>query len=321
MNLPVSPLPEDLGDLDLDAEIQKLKKERNAVLLAHYYQESEIQDLADFIGDSLQLARQAKETSADVILFAGVHFMAETAKIVNPDRTVLVPDMAAGCSLADGCPADRFSAWKARYPNSFTISYINCSAEVKAESDLICTSSNAEKMVRSVPPDKTILFAPDKNLGKYLIKKTGRDMVLWPGSCIVHETFSLKRLLDLKRKHPHAKIIAHPECEEPILDEAEFIGSTAALLKYVQADSAQAFIVATESGILHQMKKAAPDKELIAAPPQEESCSCSECPFMRLNTPEKVYLALRDLSPELRMDEELRLRAQRPLERMLELSL
>lgn len=320
MNAPLTPPSEDLGDVDLDREILRLKKERNAVLLAHYYQESEIQDLADFIGDSLQLARQAKETSADVILFAGVHFMAETAKIVNPDRTVLVPDMKAGCSLADGCPADRFVAWKSRYPDAFTISYINCSAEVKAESDLICTSSNAEKMVLSVPKDRTILFAPDRNLGKYLIKQTGRDMVLWPGSCIVHETFSLKRLLDLKRRHPGAKIISHPECEGPILDESEFIGSTAALLKFVQTDSAEAFIVATESGILHQMKKAAPHKQLIAAPPEEESCACNECPFMRLNTPEKVYLALRDLSPELHMDEDLRRRASLPMERMLELS-
>jgi quinolinate synthase len=319
MNAPVS-TDTALGEVDLDREIQRLKKEKNAVLLAHYYQESEIQDLADFIGDSLQLARQAKETSAEVILFAGVHFMAETAKILNPDRTVLVPDMNAGCSLADGCPGDRFRAWKARYPDAFTISYINCSAEVKAASDLICTSSNAEKMVRSVPAGKTILFAPDRNLGKYLIKKTGRDMVLWPGSCIVHETFSLKRLLSLKRQHPQAKVIAHPECEEPVLDEAAFIGSTAALLRFVQTDPSTAFIVATESGILHQMKKAAPEKELIAAPPQEESCSCSECPFMRLNTPEKVYLALRDLQPELHMDEELRQRARIPIERMLELS-
>ncbi len=319
MNARTLPDP-DLARLDLDDEIRRLKQERNAVLLAHYYQEGEVQDLADFIGDSLQLAQEAKKTSADVILFAGVHFMAETAKILNPERTVLVPDMAAGCSLADGCPVERFVRWKQRYENAYTISYINCSAAVKAESDLICTSSNAVKMVQSVPPDKTILFAPDRNLGRYLMKQTGREMVLWPGSCIVHETFSLKRLLALRKAHPGAKVIAHPECEESILDESEFIGSTAALLKYVQTDSAQAYIVATESGILHQMQKAVPHKTLIAAPPESESCHCNECPFMRLNTPEKVYLALRDLTPELIMDPSERERARVPIERMLALS-
>jgi len=310
----------DLAGLDLDAEILRLKRERNAVLLAHYYQEGEVQELADFVGDSLQLAQAAKRTNADVILFAGVHFMAETAKILNPDKIVLVPDMAAGCSLADGCPAERFRAWRARHPGGFAISYINCSAAVKAESDLICTSSNAEKMVQSVPANVPILFAPDKNLGKYLIKKTGRDMILWPGSCIVHETFSLRRLLELKVRHPGAKIIAHPECEEAVLAEADFIGSTAALLRYAETDAAEAYIVATESGILHQMQKVAPHKQLIAAPPEEESCSCNECPFMRLNTPEKVYLALRDLEPRLDLDPVLRERARAPLERMLELS-
>lgn len=316
MNAPI-----DLASLDLDAEILRLKRERNAVLLAHYYQDSEIQDLADFIGDSLQLAQEAKRTQADVILFAGVHFMAETAKILNPDRTVLVPDMQAGCSLADGCPVDRFRAWKARYPGAVTISYINCSAAVKAECDIICTSSNAEKIVRSVPEDKQILFAPDRNLGKYLIKKTGRDMVLWPGSCIVHETFSIRKIVELQQRHPDAKIIAHPECEEPLLDMAHFIGSTAALLRFVQSDPAMRFIVVTESGIIHQMKKAAPQKELIPAPPNTStSCHCNECPFMRLNTPEKVYLALQNLQPELVMDESLRLAAQKPIERMLELS-
>jgi len=326
MNLPLvhrapSPAsPADFAHLDLDEEIRRLKRERNAVFLAHYYQDSEIQDLADFIGDSLQLAQVAKKTTADVILFAGVHFMAETAKILNPTKTVLVPDMAAGCSLADGCPADQFKAWKARYENAYTISYINCTAAVKAETDLICTSSNAVKMVQSVPADKQILFAPDRNLGRYLIKATGRNMVLWPGSCIVHETFSLKRLLELKRKHPGAKLIAHPECEENILEEAEFIGSTAALLGFVSRDEADTYIIATESGILHQMRKAVPHKTLIAAPPENESCSCNECPFMRLNTPEKVYLALRDLHPELIMDPIERERARVPIERMLELS-
>jgi quinolinate synthase len=311
--------PLDLRSLDIDEEIRRLKKERNAVLLAHYYQEGEVQDLADFIGDSLQLAQEAKRTNADVILFAGVHFMAEVAKILNPERKVLVPDMAAGCSLADGCPADRFRAWKARHPGSITISYINCSAAVKAESDIICTSSNAEKIVRSVPADQKILFAPDKNLGRYLIKQTGRDMVLWQGSCVVHETFSLKKLLELTRKHPEAKVIAHPECEEALLDLSHFVGSTAALLRFAKNDQAREFIVVTESGILHQMQKANPDKTFIAAPP-DGNCHCNECPFMRLNTPEKVYLALRDLTPELHMDEELRLRALRPIERMLELS-
>lgn len=321
MNAPVANSPAaDLAHLDLDEEIVRLKREKNAVILAHYYQESEIQDLADFIGDSLQLAQEAKKTSADIILFAGVHFMAEVAKIVNPERRVLVPDMAAGCSLADGCPVERFVAWKARYENPFTISYINCSAAVKAESDLICTSSNAEKMVRSVPAGRTILFAPDRNLGKYVIKQTGRDMVLWPGSCMVHETFSLKRVLDLKRKNPEAKVIAHPECETPVLDVSDFIGSTAALLRFVQTDPAMTFIVVTESGILHQMKKLAPQKTFIAGPPEDESCACNDCPFMRLNTPEKIYLALRDLSPELVMDERLRQAARKPIERMLELS-
>ena len=312
-------LKQDLSDLDLDAEIRRLKVERNAILLAHYYQESEIQDLADFIGDSLALAQQAKKTQADVILFAGVHFMAETAKILNPTRTVLVPDMNAGCSLSDGCPADRFRAWKARYPGAVVVSYINCSAAVKAESDYICTSSNAVKIVQAIPADRQVLFAPDKNLGRFVMKQTGRDLVLWPGTCIVHETFSERKLIALRQKHPAAKLIAHPECEESLLDTADFIGSTAQLLSYVENDNAGEFIVATESGILHQMQKRAPEKLLIAAPP-EGNCACNECPFMRLNTPEKVYLALRDLQPELLMDETLRQQALVPIERMLALS-
>lgn len=311
--------PENLGALDLDAEIRRLKRERNAVLLAHYYQDSEIQDLADFIGDSLQLAQAAQRTKADVILFAGVHFMAETAKILNPERTVLVPDMAAGCSLADGCPTDRFVAWKARHPGAVVVSYINCSAEVKAESDYIVTSSNAEKIVSAIPAGKQILFAPDKNLGRYVMKKTGREMQLWPGSCIVHETFSLRKLELLRHEHPNAKIIAHPECEEPLLELAAFIGSTAALLRYVESDSAEEYIVLTEPGILHQMKKVVPNKLLIPAPP-EANCACNECPFMRLNTPEKIYLALRDLEPTLTLPEALRERARIPIERMLALS-
>jgi quinolinate synthase len=309
----------DLPAVDLDEEIRRLKRERNAVLLAHYYQESEIQDLADFIGDSLELSRKARETSADVILFAGVHFMAETAKILNPERVVLVPDMAAGCSLADGCPADRFRAWQARYPDALTLSYINCSAQVKALSDVIVTSSNAVSIVEQMPKDRTLLFAPDKNLGRWVMQQTGRELVLWPGSCIVHETFSVRKLIELKARHPQACIVAHPECETSVLEMADFIGSTSALLRHVQSDAASTFIVATESGILHEMQKRAPGKTLIPAPPHG-NCACNECPFMRLNTPEKVYLALRDLEPRLEMDEELRKAAERPILRILELS-
>ena len=319
MASPAQSLPQDLSSLDLDEEIRRLKRERNAVILAHYYQDSEIQDLSDVIGDSLQLAQAAQKTTADVILFAGVHFMAETAKILNPERIVLVPDMKAGCSLADGCPVDRFKAWKARHPGSVVVSYINCSAAVKAESDYIVTSSNAVKIVNAIPKDQKILFAPDKNLGRWVQKQTGRDLVLWQGSCIVHETFSLRKLEDIRVAHPEAKVIAHPECEEPLLDRADFIGSTAALLKYVENDNAREFIVVTESGILHQMQKRAPNKLLIPAPPLA-NCACNECPFMRLNTPEKVYLALRDLEPRLEMDEALRARAQVPIDRMLALS-
>ena len=311
---------QDLANIsDLDEEIRRLKKERNAVLLAHYYQESEIQDLADFIGDSLQLAQAAQRTQADVILFAGVHFMAETAKILNPERIVLVPDMKAGCSLADGCPGDRFRAWKARYPGAVAVSYINCTAEVKAESDYIVTSSNAVKIVNAIPKDKEILFAPDKNLGRWVMKQTGRNLRLWQGSCIVHETFSLQKLMAIQLQNPGAKIIAHPECEEPLLEKADFIGSTAALLKYVENDNAQAFIVVTEPGIIHQMRKASPQKEFIEGPP-EGNCACNECPFMRLNTLEKVYLALRDLTPRIEMSPELRERARVPIDRMLALS-
>ncbi|HTQ44779.1 MAG TPA: quinolinate synthase NadA [Polyangiaceae bacterium] len=307
--------------VDLEAEIQRLKKERNAVLLAHYYQESEIQDVADFIGDSLQLAQQAEKTKADVICFAGVHFMAETAKILNPQRTVVLPDLDAGCSLASGCPADRFAAWIARHPGSVVVSYINCTAEVKALSDYIVTSSNAEKIVRSIPEDKTVLFAPDKNLGAYLQKKIGatRKMVLWQGSCIVHETFSVRKLVGLKERHPGALVIAHPECEEAVLAMADYIGSTTALLKYAVSSPAKEFIVVTESGILHQMQKAAPEKTFIPAPP-DANCACNECPFMKKNTLEKVYLSLRDLTPRIEMSPDLMARARRPIERMLALS-
>ena len=305
--------------LDLESEIRRLKKEKNVVLLAHYYQESEIQDLADFIGDSLQLSQEAKKTSADVIAFAGVYFMAETAKILNPEKIVVVPDPNAGCSLADGCAVSAFRAWKARYPGAVSVTYINCSAEVKAESDYICTSSNAKKIVQAIPKDKQILFAPDRNLGRYLVKETGRDMMLWPGGCIVHETFSQRKLVALKERHPAAKIIAHPECEEALLAMSDFIGSTSALLKFVKDDPADTFIVVTESGILHQMERAAPQKTLIAAPP-EGNCACNECPFMRLNTMEKLYRCLRDLSPRVEMTEDLRVRAKLPIDRMLELS-
>ena len=311
-----SPLP---STLDLDQEIARLKRERNAVVLAHYYQDDDIQDVADFLGDSLQLAQAAKKTSADVILFAGVHFMAETAKILNPDRVVVVPDLEAGCSLADGCPADAFRAWRARHPGAVAISYINCTAEVKAESDYICTSSNAEKIVAAVPADQEILFAPDKNLGRWLEKKLGRKMTLWQGSCIVHETFSERKLIGLLERHPDAEVIAHPECEDAILARATFIGSTTALLHYAVGSPKTTFIVATEVGILHQMKKAAPHKAFLPLPP-DGNCACNECPHMKKNTLEKVYLALRDLAPRIEMDATLRERARLPIERMLALS-
>jgi quinolinate synthase len=308
------PLP-----LDLEDEIERLKRQKNAVLLAHYYQDGDIQDVADCLGDSLQLAQAAKKTEADVILFAGVHFMAETAKILNPDKVVVVPDMLAGCSLADGCPAEQFRAWRGRHPDAVAITYINCSAEVKAESDYICTSSNAEKIVRSIPSSREILFAPDKNLGAFLAKKLGRPMILWQGSCVVHETFSERKLIGLFERHPEAELIAHPECEEPILRRAHFIGSTTALLQYASRSAAPALIVATEAGILHQMAKAAPDKELIPLPP-DGNCACNECPHMKRNSLEKVYLALRDLTPRIEMSKELIERARTPIDRMLALS-
>lgn len=305
--------------IELEAAIDQLKRERNAVVLAHYYQDSDIQDVADFLGDSLQLAQEAKKTKADVILFAGVHFMAETAKILNPDRIVVVPDLDAGCSLADGCPVDKFRAWRARYPDAVAITYINCTADVKAESDYICTSSNAERIVRAVPEDRPILFAPDKNLGRFIERKLGRKMILWQGSCIVHETFSERKLAALMERHPDAELIAHPECEEPILRRAHFVGSTTALLKYAASSAARELIVGTEAGILHQMAKVAPDKTFLALPP-EGNCACNECPFMKKNTLEKVYLALRDLTPRIEMPESLRERARLPIDRMLALS-
>ncbi len=305
--------------LDLVGEIQKLKKEKNAVVLAHYYQDSDVQDVADFIGDSLQLSQEAQRTRADVICFAGVHFMAETAKILNPDRIVVVPDLEAGCSLADGCPADKFAAWKARYPGAVVVSYINCSADVKALSDYIVTSSNAEKIVRQIPADKTVLFGPDKNLGRFIAKQVGRAMVLWQGSCIVHETFSARKLLGLKLRHPDAGVLAHPECEDAVLAMADYVGSTTGILKHAVASAKSEFIVVTEVGILHQMQKAAPTKTFIPAPP-EASCACNECPHMKRNSLEKVYFALRDLEPRLEMSPELIALAKKPIERMLALS-
>lgn len=305
--------------MDLFHEIERLKKEKNAVVLAHYYQEPDIQDIADYIGDSLGLAQQAAKTNADMIVFAGVHFMAETAKILNPSKKVVLPDLKAGCSLADSAPADLFKRFKEKYPDHIVISYINCTAEMKALSDIICTSSNAIKIIESVPKEQPIIFAPDKNLGSYLIKKTGRDMVLWNGACIVHEIFSLEKITKLKMRHPNAKLIAHPECEEAILRVADFIGSTTQLLKYAVQDSSNEFIVATETGILHQMQKDAPHKTFIPAPP-ENMCACNNCPYMKLNTLEKVYLCMEYETPEITMDEELRLQALKPIERMLEVS-
>ena len=305
--------------IDLESEIIKLKKELNAVILAHYYQESEIQDLADIVGDSLELSRKAKTTNADVIVFAGVHFMAETAKILNPGKTVLIPDVEAGCSLADSCPAPLFKAFREQHPNHLAITYINCSAEVKALSDIICTSSNAEKIINQIPKEQPILFSPDRNLGKYLIKKTGRDMLLWDGACIVHETFRERKIIELKIQYPGAKIIAHPECEDHILNKSDFIGSTSKLLQFVQEDSGFSYIVATESGILHQMKKMVPDKIFIAAPP-EKNCNCNECPFMRLNTLEKLYLCMKNMKPEIKLNDDLIARALIPIEKMLAMS-
>jgi quinolinate synthase len=305
--------------IDLFGEIERLKKEKNAVILAHYYQEPDIQDVADYIGDSLGLAQQAAKTNADIIVFAGVHFMAETAKILNPSKKVLLPDLKAGCSLSDSAPPALFRTFKEKYPDHLVISYINCSAGIKALSDIICTSSNAQKIVESLPVDQKIIFAPDKNLGAYINKQTGRNMVLWNGACMVHEIFSLEKITKLKVRHPNAKVIAHPECEEPVLKVADFIGSTTQLLKFVEKDAAREFIVVTETGILHQMQKNSPNKTLIPAPPNN-SCACNDCPHMKLNTLEKLYLCMEYEEPELLMEEELRLKALKPIERMLEIS-
>ena len=305
--------------LNLFSEIEKLKKEKNAIILAHYYQEPDIQDAADFIGDSLGLSQQAAKTRADIIVFAGVHFMAETAKILSPQKKVLLPDLMAGCSLADSCPADKFLEFKKQHPDHLVITYVNCSAEIKALSDIICTSTNAQKIVETLPEEQKIIFAPDKNLGKYIEKQTGRKMVLWDGSCMVHEIFSLKKIIQLKELHPKAKFIAHPECETAVLELADYIGSTTGLLNYTKKDTSKEFIVATESGIIYQMQKTSPDKTFIPAPPNN-SCACNDCPHMKLNTLEKLYTCLRDEKPEIVMDSSLILKAEKPIRKMLEIS-
>lgn len=305
--------------LDLVEEIKRLKKEKNAVLLAHYYQQSEIQDLADYVGDSLGLSQQAAKTEADVIVFAGVHFMAETAKILSPEKKVLLPDLNAGCSLSDSCPPHLFAKFKELYPDHIVITYVNCTAELKALSDIVCTSTNAVQIVESLPPEQKIIFGPDKNLGAYIMKKTGRDMVLWNGACMVHEIFSWDRISEQRNQYPNAKFIAHPECEPHILEAADYIGSTSGLLKYTIENSADTFIVATESGIIYQMQKASPNKTFIPAPPNN-SCACNDCPFMKLNTLEKLYNCLKYDLPEVDLPADLIERARKPIERMLEIS-
>ena len=304
---------------DLFAAIEALKKELNAIILAHYYQEPDIQDIADYIGDSLGLSQQAAATDAEVIVFAGVHFMAETAKILNPNKLVLLPDLNAGCSLAESCPPQEFAAFKAAHPGHIVVSYINCTAAIKAMSDIICTSSNAVKIVNQIPKEQPIIFAPDKNLGRYVMEQTGRDLVLWNGTCIVHETFSEKKIVQLKIEHPEAEFIAHPECEPSVLRHASYIGSTTALLKYCQESPSQEFIIATEPGIIHQMQKQEPHKHFIPAP-AINNCACNECPHMRLNTLEKLYLAMKHKTPEITIPEEISVAAGRPIQKMLELS-
>jgi quinolinate synthase len=313
LDMPIDPT------LDLFAEIEKLKKEKNAILLAHYYQESDIQDVADYIGDSLGLAQYAAKTKADIIVFAGVHFMAETAKILNPNKKVLLPDLKAGCSLSDSCPPPLFAKFKEKHPDHMVISYINCSAEIKALSDLICTSGNAQKMINCLPKDQKIIFAPDKNLGAYINKQTGRDMILWNGACMVHEIFSVEKITKLKERHPNALILAHPECEEFLLNIADFIGSTTQILNYSKNSPCQEFIVATETGIIHQMIKDSPKKIFIPAPPNN-SCACNDCPHMKLNTLEKLYLCIKYETPEITMDEDLRLAAKQPIDKMMDRS-
>jgi quinolinate synthase len=306
-----------LKGLDLRAEIDRLRQERNAVILAHYYQKPELQDLADFVGDSLDLSRKAASTDADVIAFCGVRFMAETAKILSPDKIVVLPDMDAGCSLEDSCPPDQFARFREAHPDHIALTYINCSTEVKALSDIIVTSSSADQILKQIPADQKIIFGPDRNLGGYLARKTGRDMLLWPGVCIVHEAFSETELLKLKGQHPQAPVLAHPECPPHILDHADHVGSTRAILDYALASDSETMIVATEPHIIHQMEKAAPHKQFIGAPGADGNCNCNMCPYMALNTLEKLYVALRDLEPRIEIEEELRLAARKPLDRML----
>ncbi len=305
---------------ELISGINELRKSLNAIILAHYYQESEIQDLADFIGDSLELSKQAAKTDAEVIVFAGVHFMAETAKILNPTKKVIIPDLTAGCSLSDSCPAPLFKKFREEHPEYYAVTYINSSAEVKALSDIICTSSNAEKIIRAIPENQKILFSPDRNLGRYLMEKTGREMLLWDGTCMVHEQFAKQKIEILKLQNPDALLIAHPECEESILDISDFIGSTSQLLKFVKENSAKKFIVATESGILHQMQKICPGKIFIPAPPEDSTCACNECPHMKKNTLEKLYLCMLEGKPEIVLSDEIINRAYLPIKRMLDLS-
>ncbi len=305
--------------LDLEDEIRRLKQDKNAIILAHYYQESEIQDIADYIGDSLGLSQKAAATDADIIVFAGVHFMAETAKILSPEKKVLLPDLKAGCSLADSCPPDQFKAFKAQYPDAVVVSYVNCTAEIKTMTDICCTSSNAESVIRSIPEDRQIIFAPDRNLGAFLQKKTGRSLILWNGTCMVHEIFSQEKITRLRMRHPNAKLIAHPECEAHILEGADFIGSTSQLLKFTKTDPATSFIVATEAGILHQMELASPEKEFIPAPPNN-TCACNECPHMKRNTMEKLYLCMEYEQPEVILPEWVIREARASIDRMLEIS-
>lgn len=311
------PIP---AELDLKMEIDRLRKEKNAVILGHYYQEPDVQDIADYVGDSLDLSRKAAETDADIILFAGVHFMAETAKILSPEKRVLIPDLNAGCSLADSCLPDAFEAFRKAHPDHLVITYVNTSAAIKALSDICCTSTNALHIVQQIPPDQPILFAPDRNLGNYIKSLTGRDMLIWDGACHVHEEFSLERILDLKKEYPDARIVSHPECQKPVQIVSDFIGSTSKLLAYTKAEEAQVFIVATESGIIHQMRKASPEKVFIPAPPNDSTCACNDCYYMKMHNLEKIYLTLKYEWPDVTIDEEIRKRAEAPVRRMLELS-
>lgn len=308
------------SSIDIIAEIKKMQVEKNAVILAHYYQESEVQDIADFVGDSLDLSRKAAENKADIIVFAGVHFMAETAKILSPEKKVLIPDLMAGCSLADSCPPDEFAEFKKKYPDHTVISYVNTTAEIKSMTDIVCTSTNAIQIVNSLPEEEKIIFAPDRNLGNYINSLTGRDMVIWDGACHVHEEFSLERILELKKQNPEAKIIAHPECEKPVRIVADHIGSTSSLLRYTKEDNSTVYIVATESGILHQMRLASPKKNFIAAPPKDSTCACNDCKFMKLISVKKIYNTLKYELPEISLDTELIKKAEVSIRRMLDIS-